>query len=655
MRISIKTSKNPEQIYRIDIESSIKIKQMKQHLAQKHNDIKFETMSLLFDGEVLNDENTLTDYNIQTNSVLELIDSNLVFKYVNLDVDNNFNRIELSSTGKSWLKVQPGLCFESQCTNSECDAYQHTVIVSVGYQKFSMSDIDEKTSYCPICQKYVNPDKCAFNNCLWKFDGMKNFENGQRKRYSSDWKQADDAYYRFNDDDCPGIGWITLTFETKKLSKPIATVHPSRSSTVVNATTPPIHDRSVEYFDQPSKFWCPWKSNSCTNQLVVKGQGTVEIMQQKSIPFELWLSNKENPQDPNAYVIILSVEKDQVKLIVNSKEIQISTNPLYTLQPEDGNWHRYWISFYDNNRNIKYGIGEIRPSFAVFNINLSKEEEKYELMKDIFYIYIKLNHDNQMLTNLKDFQKQFRFFIGKQPILYDPPLFVIPADQYDFQVKHKYLPPSKLEGPCRDLYDNVINFKLNTDEFPNLTDVIETSIRNPDGWCHKKLVEKASRFGKPNMRATYLRITAGYREGNAPGHTYVIEIWPPGHFSPIHNHSNAYAIIRVLHGEILVRLYPTLTLNAHQYEPIEQICRQGSVTWLLPNLNQTHQLKHVDLVGTCCITIQCYAYGPEDTKHYEYFDFIANDKQSIGHFDPTSDADYYQFRQIMLEERNKLL
>ncbi|CAF1422717.1 unnamed protein product [Adineta ricciae] len=87
------------------------------------------------------------------------------------------------------------------------------------------------------------------------------------------------------------------------------------------------------------------------------------------------------------------------------------------------------------------------------------------------------------------------------------------------------------------------------------------------GWYHKKLLEQINRFGKPNIRAIYLRITIGERESIAPSHTYVIEVWPPGHF---------------------IRLYPTLSFNAHQCEPLEQICREGTDTWLLPNLNQIH-------------------------------------------------------------------
>lgn len=123
--------------------------------------------------------------------------------------------------------------------------------------------------------------------------------------------------------------------------------------------------------------------------------------------------------------------------------------------------------------------------------------------------------------------------------------------------------------------------------------------------------------------ATYLRLTLGEREGRAPGHIFVVEIWPAGHFSPTHNHSNAYTIIRVLHGEILMKLYPAL--------------------------------RHVDLHGTCCIIIQCYTYGKDDRQHYEYFDYLPNDGGLIGHFEPTSDMDFDDFKDLMRQEQINIL
>ena len=430
-------------------------------------------------------------------------------------------------------------------------------------------------------------------------------------------------------------------------------------SLVTVAADPPKQDRSqpeegVETFAIPEKHWCPWKSQSCTNTLLVRGQGTVEILQRKSKPFELKLSNKRDPHDPSAYSILLSVSTNEVKLTTSTGQSYTATLPLHTLQAEDGTWHRYWISLFGNERNVKYGIGEIRPSFAVINESLPQGE--LAQIREIYYLHIKLDNNDQTLREFNNISEEFRFFIGKLPVVHDPALFVVPQDKYTIQhaTCHTAIPPSQLEKPCRKLYESISNFRLDTDDFPDLTQVIERSIRNPNGWCYKKLQEKASRFGKPNIKATYLRLTVGRQEGNAPGHAYVVEVWPPGHFSPIHNHGNTYAIIRVLYGDISLCIYPELRLNVQQHQPIEQLCREGAVTWMEPNLNQTHQLKHIDSNGKSCITIQCYAYGSDDREHYEYFDYLANDAKSIGHFEPKSDMNYDDFKNLMRQEKQTI-
>ena len=46
-----------------------------------------------------------------------------------------------------------------------------------------------------------------------------------------------------------------------------------------------------------------------------------------------------------------------------------------------------------------------------------------------------------------------------------------------------------------------------------------------------------------------------------------MEIWPVGHYSPVHNHSSANAIIRVFHGSINVSLYPFLCDSMDGIQP----------------------------------------------------------------------------------------
>ncbi|CAF1545124.1 unnamed protein product [Rotaria magnacalcarata] len=691
------------------------IRQLKEDLCRRLRGYNAQTTCLTFDNEQLYDEDSIADYGIKLGSVLGLIDLNskhrnlqgfIGLKFVDISNNDSLRRIEWAKTSPpQWRRARHGLCLEGQCRNSVCAAFNHTVIMSMGFRRFDMlSDADATTTKCPMCKQFVRPVTCSFNNCWWRYKGRKCLENQPPEPCECDWKRADDAYHRFDENHDKNVTWLQLVLEVVKESaldvressperspdsdevvlEPTESVKSIESKTWVPGTglntsaltTSPSsrlataaiavqrsnevngsleeHKTGVDWFVRQGKLWCPWESNTCTNKLTIQGQGIVEIMQRTSTPFELKLSNKNDPHDPQAFSIILSVNDNKVTLSTSTKEYCTSMESLHKIQTDTGCWHRYWISFYAANRNIQYGIGEIRPSFSIFNINLPENESR--LMKEICYLHVKLNGNEKMLTESTKLKDQIHFYIAKTPVVYDHPLLVVPKDQYTLEhhVFNRGIPPSKLEKPCQDLYDTVINFRLNTDDFPDLTSVIDKSIQNPKGWCHKKLIEKANRFGKPNLKATYLRLTAGERAGNAPGHNFVIEIWPPGHFSPIHNHSNAYAIIRVLSGETLAKLYPALNLSILQYKPIEQILHEGSVTWMSPSLNQTHQLKNVDLYGKCCITIQCYAYGPEDQQHYEFFDYIANDERSIGHFDPIPDMNFFDFIGIMRQERQDI-
>ena len=100
-------------------------------------------------------------------------------------------------------------------------------------------------------------------------------------------------------------------------------------------------------------------------------------------------------------------------------------------------------------------------------------------MKEVHYLHVKVDNNDRMLTELNNISEEFRFFIGKLPITHDPALFVVPQDKYSVEhgTCHTAIPPSKLEKACRDLYDSVINFKLNTEDFPNLTRAIEKSVK----------------------------------------------------------------------------------------------------------------------------------------------------------------------------------
>jgi hypothetical protein len=217
------------------------------------------------------------------------------------------------------------------------------------------------------------------------------------------------------------------------------------------------------------------------------------------------------------------------------------------------------------------------------------------------------------------------------------------------------MPKENLPPIGQKLYDCIAGkeFKLNTPDFPEFTQAIEYSIRTPGLWCYEKLKDKSREFNPdvPDLSETYLRITLGENNGESPGIPYVMEIWPVGHYSPIHSHSGANAIIRVLNGEIHVSLYPFLcSQKGSPLEPFGSATfKEGDVTWIAPTLNQTHQLKNLETNSYTCITIQCYMYPANDRGHYDYFDYLdADGNKQL--YEPDSDMEFLAFKELIRKE-----
>jgi predicted metal-dependent enzyme (double-stranded beta helix superfamily) len=212
------------------------------------------------------------------------------------------------------------------------------------------------------------------------------------------------------------------------------------------------------------------------------------------------------------------------------------------------------------------------------------------------------------------------------------------------------MPVANLSLTSQKLYNCISGkkFCLDTPEFPDFVKAIEYSIATPGRWCYERLKEKAKEFGKPNPKETYLRITLGENNGESPGVPYVMEIWPPGHYSPIHDHGGSSAVIRVLSGSINVTLFPFLG-TSEDFSSSD--FKKDDVTWISPTLNQVHQLVNLSSKDTC-ITIQCYMYERSDTTHYDYFDYLDSDNK-VEKFEPDSDMEFLRFKETMRAEWNE--
>lgn len=344
----------------------------------------------------------------------------------------------------------------------------------------------------------------------------------------------------------------------------------------------------------------------------------------------------------------LAVEFDDTSVLVNELP---SGKPLADPKNNRGlSTHAgayYWVSLDAQNQRIQAGIGEARPETAIYTYSFpAPDKETHAATKAFLESITRVSFPAtvQAMKTMKD------------PILRKVPMEVKAMDDLTMAdiASGAALPVANLPAVSQKLYSCIAgkNFKLNTHDFPDFTQAIEYSIRTPGLWCYQKLRDKSREFNPdvPDLSETYLRITLGENNGESPGVPYVMEIWPVGHYSPIHSHAAADAVIRVLNGEIRVSLYPFLCAEKDGVEPFTKATfKEGDVTWITPALNQVHQLKNMETNSETCITIQCYMYPGRDRIHYDYFDYLDADGKEQ-QYEPDSDMDFLAFKELIRKE-----
>jgi len=315
----------------------------------------------------------------------------------------------------------------------------------------------------------------------------------------------------------------------------------------------------------------------------------------------------------------------------------------------------YWFSLDSQNQRLYAGIGETRIENIVYEYKFPIKDSNEELYHEnkVFLESIQSIQIYKISSSLKPLR------LLRDPITFKIPLIVKNTNFLTMEdiASSKYLPKSNLSYISQILYDCISGdkFTLNTDDFPNFSKAIEYSIATEGCWCNKKLKAKSNEFNKdkPNIKETYLRITLAENNGESPGIPYVMEIWPIGHYSPIHSHADADAIIRVLHGSIHVNLYPFLCGEKDGLPPFaEADFQKDDITWISPTINQTHKLINLKENKDTCITIQCYIYNKNNKIHYDYFDYIG-ETGKIEQYEPDSDMDFIDFKNKMRDEWNK--
>jgi len=323
----------------------------------------------------------------------------------------------------------------------------------------------------------------------------------------------------------------------------------------------------------------------------------------------------------------------------------IDTNNVTGLSDNSGAY--YWLSLDSQNQRLIAGVGEPRMETKIYSYQFNFGTNDNRVQNKLFLeslVSIEISDYSTALIPTK---------LLRDPITLNVPLIVKGVHELTMNdiANSSFLPSANLSLVSKILYDCISgkNFILNDDDFPEFSQAIEHSIVTEGCWCNTRLKEKSTEFNqdKPNFLETYLRITMGENNGNSTGIPYVMEIWPIGHYSPIHSHGGANAVIRVLNGTINVSLYPFLNNSVEPFAVTNFI--KNDITWISSNLNQIHKLENLETSSETCITIQCYIYNHDDHIHYDYFDYI-DDNGSVKQYEPDSDMDFVKFKKLMKQE-----
>ncbi|KAI0273448.1 RmlC-like cupin domain-containing protein, partial [Gloeopeniophorella convolvens] len=318
----------------------------------------------------------------------------------------------------------------------------------------------------------------------------------------------------------------------------------------------------------------------------------------------------------------------------------------------------YWVSLDRKNGALRYGKKYLNAGLTLYEVNLKhmSGDGVPEWNDETYASFDNLTHVT--VTQVGGDIGALRLVTLPLPVVVDLPPYVVTHDTLtlDELASGVVTVPDNLPLECQKLYYNVAgpNIVLDTPDFPDFSAAIERSIHTPGLIGYELLKKKANHFGKEDFAGTYLRITLGRDLGDSPGPPYVLEIWPSGHYSPIHDHGNSYAVIRVLHGKIQAFYYDSLELPPRQLGP-PALLKKGDVTWISDKSYQVHQLVNPPEYGSLCCTIQCYQYGSQDKKHYEFFDYLADTdgdhKPDVKKpFTPNSDMAFTLFKQKIKAE-----
>ena len=359
-------------------------------------------------------------------------------------------------------------------------------------------------------------------------------------------------------------------------------------------------------------------------------KGIIDVQGRISEPFTLLVAlSPRNPEYDKDYTrypcyLALHVEYDKAWFSIQKEEKLENLTDLMDVVISDTHTGldpdtitTYWLSYDRDNMTIKYGKGYAMEETTLIVCNFSEgitdsekmakrrkqwssffgiyDQNRYELCKykeATILLYRTPNDIAKKEERAVTIGEVPGFVhveplikVRKQPLVANPSPFVLDASKATLNIidKGAYTFSSELPLACKVLYETMEKCELDMEYEMGVSDIrLSDAVRNSIN------TEGALLNGLLKTK-NYLRITMGKAMGESPGIPYVLEFWPPGARSPIHNHGSVCGLIKILFGSIQSGIFnkvpSTVTDNKNNFRPTELFqfdAMKGDVLWMSP-------------------------------------------------------------------------
>ena len=375
----------------------------------------------------------------------------------------------------------------------------------------------------------------------------------------------------------------------------------------------------------------------------------------------LVLKNFANRTKPKEEYLAIKISGQGCSMEVHDSTniIDDSNKPGKHVGLEEDKMASYWISIDRDSFLIKYGKGYLMAETTCMTFPL-KDHKENEFVKNLFnpakplYLMVFISSEplvqsNVMIDAEPAFQFKTRPLAGNLPPLVKDSstvtLFDLDRGQYTFS--------DDLPTASQQLYNIVKGCELEYPENPaiKLSDAIRYSM-NTKGRCLYEIMEDKKKGPYYTEGHVYIRVTMGPDMLTAPGSQFVLELWPSGNESAVHNHGSACAIIKILFGRMKISIYNKLP------NPVPKKCcfaplmtfdaKQGDFTWMDENWYQTHKLENI--TDDFCATLNSYRYRSDDSMQWPGLDYIQEEEGHQETLHNTSDITFRKMREKVLRE-----